>query len=970
MILDGRASYDPDGDRLWYSWTVDGVELSTEAQPSVHFFEAGIYELTLTVTDADSLTASDTVTVDIRNNLDPVANAGDNQIVQDSDWDGQEDILLDGSGSSDPDNALNDYIAYYAWSEDGEVIAEGPWPEGERPTVTVGVGTHSVTLTVWDTFGATSTDTTSITVLEGPNRRPEVEPIEVETYVGQPVEVTLEGSDPDGDELTFEILSLPAYGTISVVGGNSITNTPAHLACGTDTLDYQPMDGFFGPDSFAYRAVEEGSEGATSDIEFVRITVSQMDYPPTAFDLDIVATSDNTTQITLDAVDANPEELIYVITSLPQHATLHDPETGQAIGSTPYDLANHGKDVDYTPDSGYLGDDLFYYRAKDASGSSHNIATVDITVRQANRAPVADDVGYGTTSGSELSFALIADDADGDWLTFTVTALPNHGTLYDPEEEVTVSSVPYTLPYRNDVLVYQADGSYTGTDSINFSATDGTLTSNSATVTFQVSPAEVHDAWPTYVVDSTPDPAAVSIATTPDGRPAIAYEADPPDQIPHLRYAEYNQGSGQWDVVAVDPDSRGYGEFTSLQFGPDGEPAIAYYEREEFTLRYAHRENGQWYTEEVDGTRSAGHGASLRFDPTTGHPVIAYVCTSGDDDTLRLARYNGSNWDIDSSIDIGGFSKDERVNLELDQNGNPHIVYYISFRDDDDVLWRGIKYARKTSGSWDLRMIAEGDDLTYPETVSLSENTISLIYYDHWTSQDGVYYTQGSGNSWSPLLRAFSGTVTSQVKPDIALAPQTIAGYAQSGQPAIAFGQQNPDTGEKLLYYGYRSGGLWHKKLLSVDPSVALREVSLTFDGNGYPAIAICSPTEGLKFATPFTTLTTAASPVDAGTVQRDPDDDRYFGSVPVQLTAEANAGWQFSHWTGDVAAELAEQNPITVVTDAPKSLTAVFEQVFSLQTSVSPAAGGTVAVSPNGVAFPVGSVVQWKLSQRQMPDS
>ncbi|GGG57060.1 hypothetical protein GCM10011414_28630 [Croceivirga lutea] len=88
-------------------------------------------------------------------NIMPVASAGTDQQVVDVDDNGAEDVVLDGSGSFDPDGS----IVSYSWTENGTEVATG-----ESPTISLAVGTHMLTLTVTDNEGATATDEVVVTV--------------------------------------------------------------------------------------------------------------------------------------------------------------------------------------------------------------------------------------------------------------------------------------------------------------------------------------------------------------------------------------------------------------------------------------------------------------------------------------------------------------------------------------------------------------------------------------------------------------------------------------------------------------------------------------------------------------------------------------------------------------------------------------------------------------------------------------
>jgi len=109
--------------------------------------------------------------------------------------------------------------------------------------------------------------------------------------------------------------------------------------------------------------------------------------PPTAQDVDVTITVNTFADITLQASDDGqpdpPGALSYIITTLPTNGSLADPQAG-AITAVPYTLANNGNIVTYTPDTGFVGTDLFNYKANDRGSSPYggdsNVASVNISV--------------------------------------------------------------------------------------------------------------------------------------------------------------------------------------------------------------------------------------------------------------------------------------------------------------------------------------------------------------------------------------------------------------------------------------------------------------------------------------------------------------------------------------------------------------------------------------------------------------
>lgn len=120
----------------------------------------GIKNTTITITsnDPDQPTRVIQLLGTVVANLPPVANAGPDQTVTDSDNSGSELVLLDGSASNDPDSGG---IIEYRWSEGATVLSLSTMPTAN---VSLAVGVHDLTLRVIDTLGAVATDTVRITV--------------------------------------------------------------------------------------------------------------------------------------------------------------------------------------------------------------------------------------------------------------------------------------------------------------------------------------------------------------------------------------------------------------------------------------------------------------------------------------------------------------------------------------------------------------------------------------------------------------------------------------------------------------------------------------------------------------------------------------------------------------------------------------------------------------------------------------
>ena len=157
VTLDGSGSNDPDGTIAGYVWTGvpdpdDVVSPMVNLGPGTHFFS-------LIVTDDDGAESTpDTVMIVVTaaaENQPPVADAGPDQTINLAEGQATTTVILDGSGSSDPDGSIIEYN-WTGMPDPADVVS---------PSVTLGAGTHVFTLVVIDDDAASSAaDTVTVVV--------------------------------------------------------------------------------------------------------------------------------------------------------------------------------------------------------------------------------------------------------------------------------------------------------------------------------------------------------------------------------------------------------------------------------------------------------------------------------------------------------------------------------------------------------------------------------------------------------------------------------------------------------------------------------------------------------------------------------------------------------------------------------------------------------------------------------------
>ena len=142
---------------------------------------------------------------------------------------------------------------------------------------------------------------------------------------------------------------------------------------------------------------------ALSDSESITITVNEVNDAPGANPDE--ASTDEDVAVTL-AVLGNDTD---VDSALLTPVNVSDPAHGTAV-------VNGDGTITYTPALNYFGPDSFTFRANDGAADS-NLATVSITVRPVNDAPVAQDQSVATDEDTPVGITLTASDLDGDAFT-------------------------------------------------------------------------------------------------------------------------------------------------------------------------------------------------------------------------------------------------------------------------------------------------------------------------------------------------------------------------------------------------------------------------------------------------------------------------------------------------------------------------------------------------------------------------
>ena len=278
------------------------------------------------------------------------------------------------------------------------------------------------------------------------NDAPSADSQSLETNEDTDLPISLNGSDVDGDNVTFTIVTSPSNGVITGDVPNFI---------------YTPNPNFNGEDSFTFKT-NDGQ--VDSELATVTVDVKPINDAPVAHSQSLEVNEDASLPILLTGNDGDNNGLIFSLVSPPANGILS--------GTIP--------NLVYTPNTNFHGSDSLLFVVNDGTVDS-TPAAISITINSVNDLPTVDAGSDQTViEGTNISLSAVASDSDGQivsqqWseagqvlantLAFntntlsigvhvlTVSVTDNEGGSATDTAIVTVNAAPNTAPEANSQIL-------------------------------------------------------------------------------------------------------------------------------------------------------------------------------------------------------------------------------------------------------------------------------------------------------------------------------------------------------------------------------------------------------------------------------------------------------------------------------------------------------------------------------------
>ncbi|SMO50638.1 tandem-95 repeat protein [Gracilimonas mengyeensis] len=458
---------DPDGDELSFSITEGPEEAVIDASTgdlsyTPDFEAAGSFDLVVEISDGTT-TTSDTSSVTVND----VNRAPEFAITMPDTSIGATQTLSFTYSATDADE---DEVVYSL--ESGPAGATIDALTGELEWTAGAEASGDYTFIVGASDGRVQhpvTDTAVVSI----NFPPEFTEVLPDTSMaeGQNLSFTYAATDVDEDEIAFSILQAPNGAFINEQSG-VFTYTAGYYMAGSHELHIMVSDGLL------------------SDTTISTLTITNVNQEPefTSVLSDTTIGEGQTLTFTYNASDGDGDDLTYTLEEAPDGATLNE-ETGE---------------LEWSTEIGSVGEYTVSVGVTDGRGGTET-TTATVSVLEVSQPPQFTEVLPDTAidENSELTFIYVADDPDGDSLTFSFIERPQ-GASIDSE---------------TGVLTYTPDFEAAGTYTLRARVTDGTQ-ADTTTATIAVNNVNRPPAFSTVLQDGS-----INSGQTLN----FTYEAEDPD---------------------------------------------------------------------------------------------------------------------------------------------------------------------------------------------------------------------------------------------------------------------------------------------------------------------------------------------------------------------------------------------------------------------------------------------------------
>ncbi|MGB0581114.1 MAG: Ig-like domain-containing protein, partial [Limisphaerales bacterium] len=189
------------------------------------------------------------------------------------------------------------------WQQIGQVQSgstDGNMDFVDAESLATGPVHYRLMISVVDGDSAAMAPTMSLTINEPPVATAQG----VTVTEDVPKSITLNGSDPDMDPLTFAVVTPPNHGSLNGTAPN---------------LTYTPNANYHGPDSFTFKVNDGSVDSAASTIS---LTVDPVNDPPVATAQSGTLNEDASLPITLAGSDIENDPLTFAVATGPSHGSL------------------------------------------------------------------------------------------------------------------------------------------------------------------------------------------------------------------------------------------------------------------------------------------------------------------------------------------------------------------------------------------------------------------------------------------------------------------------------------------------------------------------------------------------------------------------------------------------------------------------------------------------------------------------